>query len=407
MLASTDQWKGNDSAPAREGMRWSRTYLIFLCWTLFSVFLYSRFSTLGDSQSYLTGAYDDDTHAARTMVITRIAETVFAVVHSQLLAHLVFAAFAATGVWYLIRHARLHGRYRWPLLAILLTPNFGVWASVIGRESLFVGLLGFFMGAVLSYCRKPSFLQALVALACIGGTTFIRAPYGIGLALFFVMFLAYRSGPRIRLSVGVQALLFTVACLFVLAFVWPYLDDYISGEVLPKAKGYFTVSSETTRTWIQMDTTSKLLGSLWWSLPLALVGPTPAEVMARPVMLPFFLSGLVVFGSLLYSIGVSFRTAHGRERKILVLAWLPAMLVILIAYVPFGIYNSGSAIRYASCFLLFLTFPSMLLSAVSAESFAVVRTPEVGDLSEAVPMPWSAPDRRFASALDPDMGGVR
>ena len=40
--------------------------------------------------------------------------------------------------------------------------------------------------------------------------------------------------------------------------------------------------------------------------------------------------------------------------------------IILIAYVPFGIYNSGSAIRYASCFLLFLVFPSMLLSAASA-----------------------------------------
>jgi hypothetical protein len=42
-------------------------------------------------------------------------------------------------------------------------------------------------------------------------------------------------------------------------------------------------------------------------------------------------------------------------------------VVILIAYVPFGVYNSGSAIRYASSFLLFLIFPSMLRSAMSAE----------------------------------------
>jgi hypothetical protein len=35
--------------------------------------------------------------------------------------------------------------------------------------------------------------------------------------------------------------------------------------------------------------------------------------------------------------------------------------------VPFGVYNPGSGIRYASCFLLFLVYPSMLLSALEAE----------------------------------------
>jgi hypothetical protein len=62
-------------------------------------------------------------------------------------------------------------------------------------------------------------------------------------------------------------------------------------------------------------------------------------------------------------------------RKVLVLGWFPAMMLILIAYVPFGIYNSGSAIRYASCFLPFIVMPSLLLSVVSAEE---------ADLAEAL-----------------------
>jgi hypothetical protein len=368
MLSSYGQAAEPDSPPG--GLRRSHVYFIFFCWTVFAVFLYSRFSTLGDSLSYLTGAYDEDGTQARTLVITRIAEVVFAVVRNQFLAQLVFSFFAATGVGYLIKHARLHGRYHWPLLAILLIPNFGVWASVIGRESIFVGLIGFFMGAVLSYCRRPAFGQGLLALLCIGGMTFMRAPYGVGMAIFFLLFLVYRSGPKTGLSIGVQALLLAFVVPVVLAFAWPYLDLYITDEVLPKAKGYFTIKSETTRTWIEMETTVDLLRSLWWSLPLALVGPTPGEVMARPVMLPFFVSGLVVLGSFLHSVGVAFRAPAGMERKILLLAWLPAVAFILIAYVPFGIYNPGSAIRYASCFLLFLIFPSMLLSAMSAEAAA-------------------------------------
>ena len=91
----------------------------------------------------------------------------------------------------MVKQAKLHDHYRWPLLAILLTPNFGVWASVIGRESMFVGLLGFLHGRrarLLAQAR--GFTGALLAVFCMAGMTFIRAPYGIGMALFFLMFLA-------------------------------------------------------------------------------------------------------------------------------------------------------------------------------------------------------------------------
>ncbi len=351
----------------RGGVRWAHIYLIFISWTFFSVYLYSQYSQLGDSEAYLSGAYDESA-AGRTLAISAISANVLSLVRSELLAHLVFSAFAASGVGYLVHQARVRGHYRWPLLAIVLTPNFGVWASVVGRESIFIGLLGLFMGSMLAYYRKPAFHRAVIALICVAGMAFIRGPYGIGVGLFFLMFLIYRSGARTQLSIGVQALLFTLVSLVVLALAWSYLAHYIGVEVLPLAKSFFTIHSDTTRTWIEMDTIGDLLTSLWWSLPLALIGPTPAEVLARPVMLPFFVSGLVVFASLLYSIGVAFGAPAGRLRKILLLGWLPAMIFILIAYVPFGIYNPGSAIRYASCFLLFIIFPSMLLSAVSVDA---------------------------------------
>lgn len=368
MFPSTPPASERTQARPAGGLRWWHIYPTFACWTVFSVFVFSTFSTLGDSEAYLSGAYDDDSMAARTQVLSHIANAAFAVTGSELLAHLLFSMFAASGAMYMVTHARLHGRYRWPFLAIVLMPNFGIWASVVGRESIFVGLLGFFLGAVLNYYRRPRFHLALLALICVAGMTFIRSPYGIGMALFLLMFLLYRSGPRIGVSTGVHALFFCLAALFVLVCAWSSMDDYITGEVLPQARSYFTIYSETTRTWINMDTMVELFSSLWWSLPLALIGPTPAEVVARPVMLPFLLSGMIVFGNLLYSLSLSLRAPRGMARKILLLGWLPAVALILIAYVPFGIYNPGSAIRYASCFLLLLAFPSMLLSTISADA---------------------------------------
>ena len=49
MVPSPGYIVGQDSVRIREGFRGSYTYLIFFCWTLFSVYLYSRYSTLGDS----------------------------------------------------------------------------------------------------------------------------------------------------------------------------------------------------------------------------------------------------------------------------------------------------------------------------------------------------------------------
>lgn len=352
-------------------------FLIFIGWSVFAVFVYSRYSQLGDAQSYMTGQYGEEAQA-RTLLITLIATRLISLLRSDLLAHLAFGLFVATGVYYLAVQARVQGRYRWPLLAILLNPNFGVWASVVGRESLFTALLAFFMGAVVGFHRERGLHRIVLALVCLVGMVFIRAPYGLGIALFFALFLAFSAGPRVRLSLGVQALMLTLVGLFAMMLVWPQIDAYIANDVLPTARSYFTINSDTTRTWVDIRTTGEFFRSLPWTLPLALVGPTPGEAMARPVMFPFLLAGLTVMLTLIYSIKVAFGAPAGVARKILLLAWLPAMLAILISYVPFGIYNPGSGIRYASCFVLFMVFPSMLRSAIAWPFVAAAAAPQAG-----------------------------
>jgi hypothetical protein len=362
-----------DSSRARLGT--GSIYGIFACWTLFSVYVYSRYSQLGDARGYLTGQYED-AREARTWLLNQIATSIISLVRVDVLAHLVFSLFAASGVAYMAAQARVHGSHRWPLLALLLAPGFGVWASVVGRESLYIGLLGFFLGAIIGRFRQRGFLKGILALLCVGGMVFIRAPFGMAMALFYVMAWMLMRGPRVGLSTGVQLLLLVVLGGVVLAFAWPHVDFYIQDSVLPKARSYFTTESATTRTWIYIGATRELFSQLWWMLPLSIVGPTPGEVMARPVMFPFFLSGLVMLGLLLYGIGQMFRMPRGTPRKVAVLAWFPAIAITLVSYVPFGIYNPGSGIRYAASFLLLLVFPSMLRSALDAQAAEALAPPK-------------------------------
>ncbi len=337
---------------------------IFAGWTLFSVFIYSRYSMLGDAQAYLEGGYGESSFTqGRTLLVASIAGGLRSVLGADVLVHLAFSMFAAAGVCHVASGAQLRGRQRWPLLLILLNPNFGVWASVTGRESLFVGLLGFFMGAVLGHYRRGRGVGAmLMAALSVAGMVYLRAPFGLGVALFFVVYLLFAWGPRLRLSVGVRALFFMLFAALTLYLAWPQVDAFIGDEVLPQARSYFTVTSATTRTWVDLRSTGDLLANVGWMAPLALVGPTPMEVLARPVMLPFFAAGLVVLGLLLRAVYTAFFMLREPPRAVVLLGWLPATAMMLVAYTPFGIYNPGSGIRYASCFLLFLIFPLLLPS---------------------------------------------
>ena len=50
-------------------------YGIFAGWTLFAVYLYSRYSQLGDARGYLTGQYED-AREARNRLLKQIATSV-------------------------------------------------------------------------------------------------------------------------------------------------------------------------------------------------------------------------------------------------------------------------------------------------------------------------------------------
>jgi hypothetical protein len=227
----------------------------------------------------------------------------------DVLAHLAFSMFAATGVAYMVGQARVHGHYRWPLLALLLTPSFGVWASVVGRESLYIGCLGFFMGAVVGYFRARA-----ACIACCSrwwpwrALVFIRAPFGGAMALFFVM--AWDADARAARGPEPGR-----------------ADDGAARAGCARDRGRVAATGRLHRRRSAAQGT-QLLHHLFRfhahvdqhpDLARAVHQPVVdlaarggrahagRSVFARPVLFPFFASGLVVFFLLLYAIQQAFR----------------------------------------------------------------------------------------------------
>lgn len=344
-------------------MIWRRchVYALFTMWTLFAVFVYRRFSTLGDSHAYLTGGYVE-TGSHRTALLSTIASLVYRACHSELAVHLLFSSFAATGIACMltVQPTRLH----WSQGAILFNPNFGTWTASIGREAIFCGLLGLFLASLLhcvaSQHDRSQKWHLPVMAACLGGMIYIREAFGVIFALFGCLQAVHMTPSRARLDWKLQALAMLVAGTFVLLLAGDPMVEILEHSVLPKAKSYFTIHSATTRTWIELETVGDYLGQFYWMLPTALIGPTLTEVVHRMVFLPIWIGGLMVVSAMANAVLIALQERSPNARKFLVLAWMPAVALLAFVYVPFGIYNPGSGIRYASSMLPFALFPRLL-----------------------------------------------
>jgi hypothetical protein len=334
-----------------------RIHLLFAGWTCFAVLVYSQFSQLGDSDAYGAGAYMDSS-STRTVLIATIASTLNSLTGIPLVAHLAFGSFAAAGMAYMA--TAIPGSLHWSWWAVVGNPNFGTWSAIVGREAVFVGLVGYCLGACLRGAGKPWGLHACVALGCAAAALFIREAFGAAVMLFV---LASIILPRPRLPVvagGVRVLVPGLVACWVVAVGADDFANLMNHTVLPKARSYFTIHSPTTRDWITLDTIDQYLASLGWMLPLSLLGPTPMEVLRRPVMLPSMLGGIAVVMVIADAVLATMTHRRAHVARACRWAWLPAMVVILFCYVPFGIYNPGSGIRYAASFLPFALYPRML-----------------------------------------------
>lgn len=334
-------------------------YVLSIAWTLFSVYIYRSFSSLGDSAAYIEDAYAD--HAQlRTRFISYAAMLLRTVTGHELGSHLGFSLFCYSGLAYLVV-GRCGGAAKLACAGVMLSPNFGVWSSVVGREALFIGFLGYSLGALLRHYNTGKLRYLCIAFATFLPLVFLRSAYGASLGVFYLGYLVFRRPTRCGLTVSLLAALSMVVLLLGLIFFSEVMDKLVTHKILPEAKSYFTTNSPTTRAWVRLDTSKDYLASLPWSIPLSLLGPTWGEVLRRPVMLPFFLGGLVSLMCLFVACcSAVFGEASFRERRILLFGWLPAVVTTLLVYMPYGIYNPGSGIRYASCFIVFLWVPLIM-----------------------------------------------
>lgn len=334
--------------------------------TLFAYFIFSRYTSLGDSTNYIQGLHlDADGYSLRTQAVSWIASSLYRISGSEVLAHTIFSFAAGVGIVLLIKNLELSATERLLLCGTILLPSFLIWSGTVSKESLAV----FFSGAALFYYHKiisniklkphEYFFTFLAILGYIS----IRPNYGIALAwLFFsTCVFKYTSLGRLTAATTISVLLLGAVSLLIIAH--PLITDY----VMPKAQDMFlTYSGDANRTWISWESFGDFIFHATWGVFASMVGPLPSEAFERPILSPFLLEGLILTFSQVTFYFFSYRIV-AKERtlkKIYLTSGITTAVALILIHYPLGIFNPGSATRYRTGMILITAgLPFIFMSA--------------------------------------------
>jgi hypothetical protein len=339
--------------------------------TLFGTFVYSRFTSLGDSGRYLSAEAEFSVNTLTER--TSFADLIFgrlASAFSDIGASMLTSVLLGYIIYYLFFRS-----YKYVPKATfwvcLLLPHFIVWSSSAGKEV--IALIGFML--VVKSCvdlaiySTHSLKQTLVGVAL---GLVMRPHYFIAYSYLFVLtYIAARKKTTkfLKLSNGVLLsllILFLIPSVVILALSYGYWVTFLS-DIMSTSQSYFLPfqGAGANRLDISWGEPWDFFANFWWGMPASIIGPTILESLRRPLFIPVFFEGVLSFYLIFHLLFQLLRSSkeESKYRYIIILGFIPALILALIVHYPFGLFNPGSAVRYKQSLApLFYFYPLLLIA---------------------------------------------
>lgn len=345
---------------------------IKIIFTLFTLFVYAKFSPFPDSARYLNAHMDWNINFLFNR--TLFTDFVYAALKQLLIfntaVHLFISILLGWVLWYVIKDD--YDFINKPLLAAcLFLPHFLIWSGIVGKEALAIaGFLLFIKSCVDLAIRNKLKIIPLVIGFFLGVVE--RPHYALAYAyLFFISLVFIKSKiPLMSLFSPRKSKLIFLSVMAYLGVLCYQFRPILSGPLLKfmfEAQRYFYnfVNSGTNRWDIVWQHPKDFFTNLPWGIPISIIGPTSSEALARPVLFPVFLEGCIAFLLLIFLFYMLMQLIKKYPQYSTLIIWgfIPAVLIGLLMNYPFGIFNPGSAIRYKQTLAPLLYFYPLLLTA--------------------------------------------
>ena len=331
----------------------------------YATLVFGRYTPLVDAQEYLSGGFIGSGHY-RTALVQQFA-VLTGSLFGEYLTHLIFGLISTAGLIYYY----LTGGRRWWLLLTLFGPSAFVWASIVGKEAIYIGFSGILLVLWSSYVVNNLRWYEIVLcvfsfLICFS----LRPHYALALAWLYIATLVIK---RLKEKAPVFLILLFVAGALSLFFlrisevtVWDDLlfRGYTAIDPSARASRFeslgITPHAEPHHYGFSVFKEQIPLGML-----AGIVGPLPSEVLNRIEFLPFFIEGVIILISPL-CIFVWARVGASQLDPLFkrVFWWglIPAILIVIAVHAPFGLLNPGSATRWRTNFeQIFYLAPLLLV----------------------------------------------
>ncbi len=318
----------------------------------FAVFVFSKLTTLGDTERYLAGpTFGELSFIYNSTAMMDFFAFSLSSVTTQFGAHLFFLTLAFWGVYFPLQKLNLSKAQLTVLLIFLSVPSFGIWTSIVSKESVSVFFMGVILAAFIDIFEGRKIERKILLVISLYLCLIFKPQYMVGIASLAVYLFIVRT-----FSLKAYGKLFTfllfVFCSALLLYV---MRDYIDMLAVMMPQHFESDGSSTRENEIWVDKYDVFFNAPY-GMFVAFIGPTFAEALSKPqFFMAFIESSIIVFSFLyltlkcfLFSIMKKKFNIHLFSLFFIVTVW------VLFVHYPFGVLNPGSAIRYREGFYAFL-----------------------------------------------------
>lgn len=352
--------------------------------TFFAFYIYSRLTTLGDAERYLSAQLDFNpqnlvNRTSFTDLFYALLGSIFPDIIATLIPSLILGF-----VTYYVFHKSYRCTNKSLFWACMLLPHFVIWSSVAGKEVIAITA---FMIVIKSCVDKLVFNKInipQVAIALVVGLL-MRPHYFIPYFILFIGTIVKQDNKLkvAKISQGVSGTLLATVFAVFLAMLAASYGVWINflNTVMTLSEAYFlSYDADSNRLGIAWSNLSDFLGNIWWGIPTSIVGPTLSESLSKIIFIPIFIEGIISFLLIFYLLKLILRLSdrESKYRPVIIFGFIPAVIVALVFHYPFGLFNPGSAIRYKQSLApLFYFYPLLLIAEVKRlKAFSTIKISE-------------------------------
>lgn len=315
-------------------------FLLKIAYAFFAVLVFSKFTSLGDTQDYLHGEHLNRNNIASTAYLMSFIGVTLGTWGGFILC----LGLSVLGILYLLEKTRFSARNNALVMVLIALPSFGVWTSIFSKEVFVLFSFCLCTGGLIDLLTRRRRFFSLLQIAGLALLTFMKPHYSVSIYLSVAGILAYHAGFRKELMLALIVLM-SVICV---GLCIRYVDEiYQYTQIMPL---HFSQSGGSTRHntfWLdEWD----FFTYLPIGVPMAFIGPTLPEAIHSLKLIPSSIEGHFLFGFILLN---GWRAVfYGKQLNVMgLLLMMSFVLVLFLTHYPFGLFNPGSAIRYRSGFI--------------------------------------------------------